>query len=636
MWAVILLASLQLDFESSRGNCTDVFPTNEVPVVGFLSSIQVSDELTNADIFDLIIAGNGSVVAASNSVTYAADDTSSLGAWRGAIADESTITKLISSGVLDTLDVDCSIGYPPPIDEIDIEIGAESADTPWNLDRVDQVSSALDGAAYDRTYDGTSVHVYVLDTGVRTSHQEFNNRAIGTGYSPCDGGGAVCCGSDSNRNCYVRQGVTTDSHNRCSSHGTHVAGTAAGKVVGPASGSTIHPVAALMCSGSGTISGVILALQWSTTDCSVNDRNCVFVLSLGMNSISTSLNEAVRKASLLGIIPTVAAGNSNIDAGRSSPSSSEGAFTVGSTDQNDGRSSFSSYGSAVNLYAPGRMIRSSVSATDHSYGFKTGTSMATPLVAGIAAKLWGIYRSSTARQIEIAIECLSIASAVTNVPGSINNNLVQGTSCWIERRRDSSNPIHTPNVSKSRNSKSTSLGSSRVMPRCGSNCLICQAGTFKDVCTNSLGISYLDPPPSPTPNAPSPLPAPPLGVPQPPHPPPVPSSPPHPPPVPSSPPHPPPASSSPPHPPPARPSDLPVELVVAIAVASISAAAVLGLIAMAVYNAVSDMPLPPEVLLTGAGRGEMAVRVGAASHPLSFGARAVNSHKGKALARNEW
>jgi hypothetical protein len=81
---------------------------------------------------------------------------------------------------------------------------------------------------------------------------------------------------------------------------------------------------------------------------------------------------------------------------------------------------------------------------------------------------------------------------------------------------------------------------------------------------------------------------------------------------------------------------LPVELVVAIAVASVGAAAVLGLIAMAVYNAVSDMPLPPEVLLTGAGRGEMAVRVGAASHPLSFGARAVNSHKGKALARNEW
>jgi subtilisin family serine protease len=278
-------------------------------LVAFLSVLQVSEEQSNGAIFDLLISGNGSVVAASNAVTYAASATSSLGAWRAAVADEATITKLLNSGVLDTFEVDCSISYPPPLDEIPIEVGAESTDTPWNLDRVDQVPSTLDGAAYDRTYDGTGVHIYVLDTGVRTTHQEFENRVAGLGYSPCDNGGAVCCGSDSNRNCYVRQGVTTSSHTRCSSHGTHVCGTAAGKAMGPASGATIHPVAALMCSGSGTISGVVSTVQWSTADCSNNNRNCVFVMSLGMNSISSFLNNAVQRASQSGIIVAVAAGN---------------------------------------------------------------------------------------------------------------------------------------------------------------------------------------------------------------------------------------------------------------------------------------------------------------------------------------
>jgi subtilisin family serine protease len=257
MWVVLLLASLQDDFEFSRANCSDDFLTNEVPVVGFLSAIQVSDEQSNEDIFDLLISGNSSsVFAASNAVTYSANATSSLGAWRGAVADEDTITKLLNSGVLDTLEVDCSISYPPPIDEIPIEVGAQSAEVVWNLDRVDQIPPSLDGTPYDRTHDGTGVHIYVLDTGVRVTHQEFDNRAVGAGYSPCDSGGAMCCGAHSNRNCYVWQGVTTNSHTRCSSHGTHVAATAAGKAMGPASGAIIHPVAALMCSGSGSISGV--------------------------------------------------------------------------------------------------------------------------------------------------------------------------------------------------------------------------------------------------------------------------------------------------------------------------------------------------------------------------------------------
>jgi subtilisin family serine protease len=237
-----------------------------------------------------------------------------------------------------------------------MEAVATQTNATWGLDRVDQRNLPLNTTyVYDRT--GAGVHAYIIDTGIRTTHTQFTGR-IGNGFSAITGG-------------------VTD----CNGHGTHVAGTVGGTTYGVAKAVILHPVRVLSCSGSGSNSGVIAGVNWVRTNAV---RPAVANMSLG-GGISSSLDSAVNSAISAGISFAVAAGNSSANACNTSPARVAAANTVGSTTRTDSRSSFSNFGSCVDIFAPGSGITSAWSTSNTATRTISGTSMASPHVAGVLA-----------------------------------------------------------------------------------------------------------------------------------------------------------------------------------------------------------------------------------------------------------
>ena len=226
----------------------------------------------------------------------------------------------------------------------------------WGLDRVDQRNLPLN-TTYIYTPTGAGVHAYIIDTGIRTTHTQFTGR-IGNGFSAISGG-------------------VTD----CNGHGTHVAGTVGGTTYGVAKGVILHPVRVLSCSGSGSNSGVIAGVNWVRTNAV---RPAVANMSLG-GGASSALDSAVNSAISSGVSFAVAAGNSNTNACNSSPARVPAANTVGSSTRTDSRSSFSNFGTCVDLFAPGSSITSAWSTSNSATATISGTSMASPHVAGVLA-----------------------------------------------------------------------------------------------------------------------------------------------------------------------------------------------------------------------------------------------------------
>ena len=259
---------------------------------------------------------------------------------------------------------------------------ATQSNPPWGLDRIDQRNRPLN-AIYTFNFTGAGVRAYVIDTGIRTSHTQFGGRASNV-FDAFGGSGADCHG-----------------------HGTHVAGTIGGSTYGVAKSSMPRGVRVLDCNGSGPNSGVIAGVDWVRLN---HIAPAVANMSLG-GGVSSALDTAVNNLHNANVTIAVAAGNSNTNACNSSPARAANAITVGSTTTTDARSSFSNFGTCLDIFAPGSGILSAWFSSNTATATLSGTSMASPHVAGAAA----LYKQANPSASSTTIRNALVNNATTNV-----------------------------------------------------------------------------------------------------------------------------------------------------------------------------------------------------------------------------
>ncbi len=273
--------------------------------------------------------------------------------------------------------------------------GSQSPTPSWGLDRIDAATGL--NSTYTWPNDGTGVTAYIIDTGLNSSSADFTGR-IGTG------------------NDFVDANPPDD----CNGHGTHVAGTVGGTKYGVAKNVTVVAVRVLNCQGSGTTSGVIAGIDWVAGR---SARPAVANMSLG-GGFSQSLNDAVTRATTAGIVFVVAAGNSSANACNYSPSSTPSAITVGATTSGDALASYSNFGGCVDINAPGSGITSDWIGGSTATNTISGTSMASPHVAGAAALYLAANPSATVASVAGALVNNATNGVLGGIPTGTPNNLL--------------------------------------------------------------------------------------------------------------------------------------------------------------------------------------------------------------------
>jgi subtilisin family serine protease len=296
---------------------------------------------------------------------------------------------------------DQNVAFVEPDSLMSVDAGAAPS---WGLDRINQRNRPLDGA-YWANANGEGVNAYVVDSGIRASHTEFGGRAT----------------LDAN---FVGDGRSDD----CLGHGTHVAGTVGGATVGVAPRARIHAIRVFgyvndACSRTSATSIIIAGVNWVTNNA---QRPAVMNLSLGGDA-SSAMDTAVQGTLNAGVSVSVSAGNENRDACSNSPARLAGAITVGNTSSTDARWSTSNFGTCLDLFGPGTSIVSAGVGSDTAQATMTGTSMASPHVAGVAALYLQRHRAATPAQVSSFIVNRSTPNLVTSGGTGSPNRLLYST-----------------------------------------------------------------------------------------------------------------------------------------------------------------------------------------------------------------
>jgi subtilisin family serine protease len=296
----------------------------------------------------------------------------------------------ISESAAKRLAADPSVAYVEQNQKVSL-FGTQTGAT-WGLDRIDQRARPLN-STYTYPNTASNVTAYIIDTGILYSHSDFGGRAR-FGYDAVGSGGVDCNG-----------------------HGTHVAGTVGGNTYGVAKAVRLVGVRVLNCSGSGTTAGVIAGVNWVTQNAA---KPAVANMSLG-GGVSTTLDNAVANSISSGVTYALAAGNSTANACNSSPARVASAITVGATTSTDAKASYSNYGTCLDIFAPGSSITSDWYTSTTATNTISGTSMASPHVAGAAALVLSANPSFTPAQVRDNL----VNNATTNVvtsPGTGSPN----------------------------------------------------------------------------------------------------------------------------------------------------------------------------------------------------------------------